>query len=92
MRFPFFDWVYNFVPLERSLKYNFLTTIVTFTCNLFYRETQKKPLRIDVRKFDSLYYSKFNKSHPTKIIIHGFGGGRNLIPSPDLRKGSFLKN
>ncbi|PBC30738.1 Phospholipase A1 member A [Apis cerana cerana] len=58
---------------------------------LYTRETQKKPLRIDVRKFDSLYYSKFNKSHPTKIIIHGFGGGRNLIPSPDLRKAYFTR-
>nr|XP_033323648.1 uncharacterized protein LOC117218972 isoform X2 [Megalopta genalis] len=53
---------------------------------LYTRDTQKKPLRLDVRRFESLHYSRFNKSHPTKIIIHGFGGGRNLIPSPDLRK------
>ncbi|OAD52787.1 Phospholipase A1 member A [Eufriesea mexicana] len=53
---------------------------------LYTRETQKKPLRIDVRRFESLHYSRFNKSHPTKIIIHGFGGGRDLIPSPDIRK------
>ncbi|KAF3430549.1 hypothetical protein E2986_12579 [Frieseomelitta varia] len=58
---------------------------------LYTRETQKKPLRIDVRRFESLQHSKFNRSHPTKIIIHGFGGGRNLIPSPDIRKAYFTR-
>lgn len=56
-------------------------------CDFFFRETQKTPLLLDVRDFDSLQNSEFNKNHPTKIIIHGFGGGRNLAPSTDLRKG-----
>lgn len=38
---------------------------------------------------NSLYYSHFNPSHPTKIIIHGFGGGRNNSPSPDIREAYF---
>ncbi|KAL2713509.1 pancreatic lipase-related protein 2-like isoform X1, partial [Vespula squamosa] len=55
------------------------------------RETQKDPLLLDVRNFESLYYSRFNKSHTTKIIIHGFGGGRNLAPSTDLRRAYFTR-
>ncbi|KAL6257086.1 hypothetical protein P5V15_012019 [Pogonomyrmex californicus] len=54
---------------------------------LYTRETQKDPLLLDVRDFNSLQNSKFNKTHPTKIVIHGFGGGRNLAPSTDLRDG-----
>jgi len=54
---------------------------------VIFRETQKDPLLLDVRDFNSLWNSKFNKTHPTKIIIHGFGGGRNLAPSTDLRDG-----
>ena len=57
-----------------------------FSC----RKTQKDPELLDVRKFNSLLYSHFNKSHPTKIIIHGFGGGRNLAPSTDLRNGNTI--
>ncbi|KAL2749631.1 pancreatic lipase-related protein 2-like isoform X1 [Vespula maculifrons] len=58
---------------------------------LYTRETQKDPLLLDVRSFESLYYSRFNKSHTTKIIIHGFGGGRNLAPSTDLRRAYFTR-
>ncbi|KAG9437076.1 phospholipase A1 member A [Apis mellifera carnica] len=93
--------VYHYVSAETTFKDLFNSTSCAkppYECPhpqiefyLYTRETQKKPLRIDVRKFDSLYYSKFNKSHPTKIIIHGFGGGRNLIPSPDLRKAYFTR-
>ena len=54
------------------------------------RKTQKDPEFLDVRKYNSLLYSHFNKSHPTKIIIHGFGGGRNLAPSTDLRHGKLF--
>ncbi|XP_046828359.1 phospholipase A1 member A isoform X1 [Vespa crabro] len=58
---------------------------------LYTRDTQKDPLLLDVRSFESLYYSRFNKSHKTKIIIHGFGGGRNLAPSTDLRRAYFTR-
>lgn len=71
---------------KKSLS-KYLLSIVIF------RETQKDPLLLDVRDFNSLENSKFNKIHPTKIIIHGFGGGRDLAPSTDLRDGkinSFL--
>lgn len=54
---------------------------------LTFRETQQDPHLLNVRDFNSLWYSKFNKSHPTKIIIHGFGGGRDLAPSTNLRDG-----
>ena len=54
---------------------------------MIFRETQKDPLLLDIRDFNSLWNSKFDKTHPTKIIIHGFGGGRNLAPSTDLRDG-----
>ncbi|XP_012055835.1 PREDICTED: uncharacterized protein LOC105618916 [Atta cephalotes] len=57
---------------------------------LYTRETQKDPLLLDIRDFNSLWNSKFDKTHPTKIIIHGFGGGRNLAPSTDLRDGKMV--
>ncbi|KAG5309423.1 LIPR2 protein, partial [Acromyrmex insinuator] len=58
---------------------------------LYTRETQKDPLLLDIRDFNSLWNSKFDKTHPTKIIIHGFGGGRNLAPSTDLRDAYFTR-
>jgi len=54
---------------------------------VIFRETQQNPVLLDVQDFNSLRNSKFNKNHPTKIVIHGFGGGRNLAPSTDLRDG-----
>lgn len=51
------------------------------------RETQQNPYQLDVLKKISLTNSQFNPRNPTKVIIHGFGGGRNLAPSTDLRKG-----
>ncbi|XP_011139807.1 pancreatic lipase-related protein 2 isoform X2 [Harpegnathos saltator] len=58
---------------------------------LYTRDTQQDPVLLDVRNFNSLRNSKFNKSHSTKIIIHGFGGGRNLAPSTDLRDAYFKR-
>lgn len=55
---------------------------------LFYsRYTQDSPDLLDTTDPNSLYASHFNPSHPTKVIIHGFQGGRNLAPSTDLREG-----
>lgn len=51
------------------------------------RYTQASPDLIDTTNLDSLYLSHFNPAHPTKVIIHGFQGGRNLAPSTDLRDG-----
>ncbi|KAH0948290.1 hypothetical protein HN011_011786 [Eciton burchellii] len=59
---------------------------------LYTRETQQNPVLLDVRDFNSLRNSKFNKNHPTKIVIHGFGGGRNLAPSTDLRDAYFARS
>ncbi|XP_043277018.1 phospholipase A1 member A [Venturia canescens] len=58
---------------------------------LYTRTTQKNPALIDVRNPRSLDYTTFEKSHPTKVIIHGFGGGRNLAPSTDLRNAYFKR-
>lgn len=46
---------------------------------------------MDVLDAESFYYTHFNRAHPTKIIIHGFGGGRNYSPSPDLREAYFRR-
>ncbi|EDW45598.1 GM12078 [Drosophila sechellia] len=54
---------------------------------LYTRRTQEQPEFIDVLDPNALYYTHFNPRHPTKIIIHGFGGGRTLSPSPDLLEG-----
>ncbi|EDV31742.2 uncharacterized protein Dana_GF14403 [Drosophila ananassae] len=56
---------------------------------LYTRRTQEQPEFIDVLDSNALYYTHFNPRHPTKIIIHGFGGGRTLSPSPDLREAYF---
>jgi len=56
---------------------------------LYTRRTQEQPEFIDVLDANALYYTHFNPGHPTKIIIHGFGGGRTLSPSPDLREAYF---
>lgn len=44
---------------------------------------------MDTTKEESLYNSQFNRQHPTKIVVHGFGGGRNLSPSTDMRDAYF---
>lgn len=56
---------------------------------LYTRRTQDNPDLLNVLDEESLFYSHFNPKHPTKIIIHGFGGGRNNSPSPDLREAYF---
>jgi hypothetical protein len=56
-------------------------------CPILRRETQQNPELLNTLKASSLYGSRFNASHPTKVIIHGFAGGRHLSPSTDLRDG-----
>lgn len=56
-----------------------------------FRRSQENPDLINVRREDSLYNSLFNRLHPTKIVVHGFGGGRNLAPSTDMRDAYFHK-
>lgn len=55
------------------------------------RRTQKTPELLDTTKEESLYNSQFNRVNPTKIVIHGFGGGRNLSPSTDMREAFFYR-
>ena len=56
---------------------------------LYTRSTQEYGEPIDVLNPESLWNSHWNPNHPVKVIIHGFGGGRNLSPSPDIRKAYF---
>jgi len=56
-------------------------------CYVLRRQTQQNPELLNTLNASSLYGSLFNASHPTKIIIHGFAGGRHLSPSTDLRDG-----
>ncbi|XP_055548517.1 phospholipase A1 member A [Wyeomyia smithii] len=58
---------------------------------LYTRRTQQAPELIDVLNTESLYRTHWNPKHPVKIVIHGFGGGRNLSPSPDMRKAYFIR-
>lgn len=55
------------------------------------RRTEKAPELIDTTQEDSLYNSYFNRNHPTKIVVHGFGGGRNFSPSTDMRDAYFYR-
>lgn len=57
----------------------------------FCRRTQETPDLINTKDQDSLYQSQFNRAHPTKIVVHGFGGGRNYSPSTDMRDAFFTK-
>lgn len=56
---------------------------------LYTRRTQDDPELLDVLNPEQLYFTHFNPAHPTKIVIHGFGGGRNNNPSPEIRKAYF---
>ncbi|XP_055685477.1 inactive pancreatic lipase-related protein 1 [Lutzomyia longipalpis] len=56
---------------------------------LYTRRTQDAPEKLNVLDPEAFYYTHFNPKHPTKIVIHGFGGGRNFSPSPDIRKAYF---
>nr|CAH7744777.1 unnamed protein product [Callosobruchus chinensis] len=58
---------------------------------LYTRRTQEKPELLDTTKDESLYQSRFNRANPTKIVIHGFGGGRMYAPSTDMRDAYFYK-
>ncbi|KAF4525573.1 hypothetical protein B566_EDAN010432, partial [Ephemera danica] len=58
---------------------------------LYTRTTQTEPELLDLTDPLSLIGSNFNVSHPTKVVIHGFGGGRNLSPSPDMREAYFTR-
>ncbi|XP_065159167.1 pancreatic lipase-related protein 2 [Atheta coriaria] len=58
---------------------------------LYTRRTQASPELISTMKLDSLYKSNFNRAHETKIVVHGFGGGRNLSPSTDMRDAYFYR-
>ncbi|KAJ9581263.1 hypothetical protein L9F63_023560, partial [Diploptera punctata] len=56
---------------------------------LYTRDTQQNPQLLDSLDALSLWQSRFNAAHKTKVIIHGFGGGRHLSPSTDLRDAYF---
>ncbi|CAH1405629.1 unnamed protein product [Nezara viridula] len=58
---------------------------------LYTRYTQKNPDLLDTLDPESLYKSHFNPRHQTKVIIHGFQGGRHLSPSTDLRDAYFKR-
>ncbi|XP_026752296.1 pancreatic lipase-related protein 2 isoform X1 [Galleria mellonella] len=58
---------------------------------LYTRKTQEKGELLNTLDNDSLTYSKFNPRHPTKVVVHGFGGGRNLSPSTDMRNAYFTR-
>ncbi|CAH0559925.1 unnamed protein product [Brassicogethes aeneus] len=58
---------------------------------LYTRRTQMNPEKLDTTKEESLYNSQFNRANPTKIVVHGFGGGRNFSPSTDMREAYFYK-
>ncbi|XP_074026065.1 phospholipase A1 member A [Leptinotarsa decemlineata] len=58
---------------------------------LYTRRTQENPELIDTTKEESLFNSQFNRAYPTKIVIHGFGGGRMYAPSTDMRDAYFYR-
>lgn len=67
--------------------------VIVFDINskLNFRTTQANGELLDTLDDDSLTNSKFNPNHPTKIVVHGFGGGRNLSPSTDMRNAYFTR-
>ncbi|PSN50074.1 hypothetical protein C0J52_04198 [Blattella germanica] len=56
-----------------------------------FRATQEDPQLLNTLDAASLHQSRFDPQHQTKIIIHGFGGGRHLSPSTDLRDAYFTR-
>lgn len=64
---------------------------ISFYFKSYFRSTQAKGELINTLDNNSLTKSKFNVNHPTKIVVHGFGGGRNLSPSTDMRNAYFKR-
>ncbi|XP_061383177.1 pancreatic lipase-related protein 2-like [Danaus plexippus] len=58
---------------------------------LYTRTTQEKGELLNTLDNESLTRSRFNTKHPTKVVVHGFGGGRNLSPSTDMRNAYFAR-
>lgn len=60
---------------------------------LYTRSSQETPELLDLLgdAGPTLNGTFYNGEHPTKVLIHGFGGGRKLSPSPDLRKAYFTR-
>ncbi|CAH0389246.1 unnamed protein product [Bemisia tabaci] len=58
---------------------------------LYTRYTQTRPDILDTTNDLSLYESHFNPAHPTKVLIHGFQGGRIYSPSTDIRRAYFSR-
>lgn len=56
---------------------------------LYTRRTQAKGEQLNVLDPEALYLTHWNPKHKTKIIIHGFNGGRDFSPSPEMRKAYF---
>ncbi|KAG8228303.1 hypothetical protein J437_LFUL007021 [Ladona fulva] len=53
------------------------------------KDSQEEPEFLDLlgEAGPILNNTHFDGNDPTKVIIHGFGGGRKYSPSPDIRKG-----
>lgn len=62
---------------------------ISLLFNCLPRRTQEKPELLNVLRKDSLYQTQFNRAHPTKVIVHGFGGGRLFSPNTDMRAAYF---
>ncbi|XP_046388163.1 uncharacterized protein LOC124157471 [Ischnura elegans] len=60
---------------------------------LYTRSTQEEGEKLDLLKDagPALMETHFDAAHPTKVVIHGFGGGRKYSPSPDMRKAYFTR-
>ncbi|XP_063241636.1 inactive pancreatic lipase-related protein 1-like [Bacillus rossius redtenbacheri] len=56
---------------------------------LYTRISQDSPQLLDVTDQASLHNSFFDARNPVKLVIHGFGGGRDLSPSTDMRRAYF---
>lgn len=74
-----------------SAKHLLYLKVNCFILYFISRTTQEKGELIDTLDNKSLTRSKFNPKHPTKIVVHGFGGGRNVSPSTDMRNAYFKR-
>jgi pimeloyl-ACP methyl ester carboxylesterase len=59
---------------------------------LYTRDTQNKPVQLNVNKPKSILKAKYAKGRPLIVLIHGFTGHKDYSPNTQIRPAYFRKD